>query len=85
MGTTFPGLIGGMRGQLPSRMPCNRPGTFPMGGTVCGATWGPFALNGRRLPPCGRLAVNMPPAVRQPLRPTVSCHSKGLKEIKEAG
>ena len=73
MGTTFPGLLGGIRGHLPSRMPRNRPGTFPMGGTVSGPTWGPFALNGRRLPPCNRLAVGRQPMERQPLRPTVSC------------
>lgn len=29
MGTTFPGLVGGMRGILPARMPKNRPGTSP--------------------------------------------------------
>ena len=73
MGTTFPGLLGGIRGHLPSRMPRNRPGTFPMGGTVSGPTWGPFAWNGRRLPPCNRLAVGRQPMERQPLRPTVSC------------
>lgn len=75
MGITFPGLVGGMRGSLPWRPPKNRPGTFPLGGTVSGPTAGPFALNGRRLPPCSRLAVDMRPheRQRQPLRPSMSC------------
>lgn len=75
MGTTFPGLVGGMRGILPARMPKNRPGTFPLGGTVSGPTTVPFALNGRRLPPSSRLAVDMRPHERQrrPLRPSMSC------------
>ncbi|CAK9046055.1 unnamed protein product [Durusdinium trenchii] len=72
---TFPGLIGGMQGNLPARMPRNRPGTFPLGGTVSGPTWGSFALNGRRLPPSSRLAVDMRPGERQRqrLRPSISC------------
>eukprot|EP00913_Durusdinium_trenchii_P035482 g33205.t1 len=56
-------------------MPRNRPGTFPLGGTVSGPTWGSFALNGRRLPPSSRLAVDMRPGERQRqrLRPSISC------------
>mmetsp|Transcript_32862 Transcript_32862/g.78670 ORF Transcript_32862/g.78670 Transcript_32862/m.78670 type:complete len:512 (-) Transcript_32862:56-1591(-) len=76
MGTTFPGLIGGMRHLLPQREPHSRPGTFPFGGTVSGPTTVPFALNGRRLPPTGRLSLKLFPTERQErttLRPVISC------------
>jgi len=74
-GTTYPGLIGGMSGKLPVRSPRNRPGTFPFGGTVSGPTTVPFCLNGRNLPPSGRLAVGLTPAsrMRRRLRPVISC------------
>ncbi|CAJ1411494.1 unnamed protein product [Effrenium voratum] len=75
VGSTFPGLIGGMQGQLPARLPISRPGTFPYGGTVSGPTNGPFALNGRQLPPASRMSVGMKAheRVRTFLRPTISC------------
>lgn len=74
-GTTYPGLIGGMHGLLPVRSPRNRPGTFPFGGTVSGPTTVPFCLNGRNLPPSGRLAVGLTPVnrMRRRLRPVISC------------
>lgn len=74
MGKTFPGLIGGMRGYLEPRAPCNRPGTFPRG-TVSGPTMMPFCLNGRELPPASRLSLTLPPDQRrrQQLRPVISC------------
>merc|ERR1711998_68904 len=49
-----PGLIGGMRGDLPPRMPTRRPGTFrgfPLSHV-------PFCLNGRDIESAGRLARN---------------------------
>lgn len=47
-----PGLIGGMRGQLPERLPTRRPGTFR------GSSFSrvPFCLNGRDTEATGRLA-----------------------------
>lgn len=74
-GTTFPGLIGGMHGKLPSRSPTSRPGTFPFGGTVSGATTMPFCLNGRNLPPATRIATTLTPVnrLRKRLRPVISC------------
>jgi len=74
-GTTYPGLIGGMTGKLPFRSPRNRPGTFPSGGTVSGPTTIPFCLNGRNLPPSGRLAMGLTPVsrMRRRLRPVISC------------
>lgn len=50
--TRVPGLIGGMRGELPSRPPRQRPGT------VAGRALAqlPFCLNGRDLPSAGRTA-----------------------------
>lgn len=50
--TRVPGLIGGMRGQLPVRMPTRRPGTFR--GTPLSHT--PFCFNGRDFEAAGRLA-----------------------------
>eukprot|EP00434_Breviolum_minutum_P001757 symbB.v1.2.001554.t2/scaffold70.1/size352959/4 len=73
MGITFPGLVGGMRGSLLGDLGKNDDKRRRFWRS--GPTAGPFALNGRRLPPCSRLAVDMRPheRQRQPLRPSVSC------------
>jgi len=49
-----PGLIGGMRGELPHRMASRRPGTLP--GKLPSRT--PFCLNGRNLASTNRLAAS---------------------------
>merc|ERR1711924_305275 len=46
-----PGLIGGMRGEIPKRIPSSRPGTF-LGAPLSRV---PFCLNGRDTEPGGRL------------------------------
>mmetsp|Transcript_20705 Transcript_20705/g.48360 ORF Transcript_20705/g.48360 Transcript_20705/m.48360 type:complete len:508 (+) Transcript_20705:48-1571(+) len=86
MGTTFPGLIGGTRSLLPKRDPRSRPGTFPFGGTVSGPTAIPFALNGRGIPPRGRLSMTLLPAHQQraTLRPVISCPELSNHDAQQA-
>jgi len=61
-GTT--GLLSGMRGALPARLPRARPGTTFNGGVSEGA----FCINGRDLDASARLCMSMPALIQSPNR-----------------
>mmetsp|Transcript_74241 Transcript_74241/g.193310 ORF Transcript_74241/g.193310 Transcript_74241/m.193310 type:complete len:424 (+) Transcript_74241:130-1401(+) len=61
-GTT--GLLSGMRGALPVRLPRARPGTTFNGGISAG----PFCINGRDLDASARLCMSMPALIQSPNR-----------------
>jgi len=88
MSSSFQALIGGMQGLMPLRSPQSRPGSFPFGGKVGGPSTMPFCLNGRELPPTGRLfASQLNPNQRKRLqmRPSISCPELPAIEARDWG